>query len=200
MSRSATLAATLLGTLLLSANSPAAAQSAQRWSLQGSALHVMLSGEAYEGLGSGLGFEGQVRFTPSLISVGIGYQRSVHEGEWLDGTMQDVVLAGIFVEPRYVIDIGRDNLAPYLAGRLALLSQSLDFQGITADASGTQVNLGGGLMFRLSPRMNLDVGVTYGAIGFGDVDVEFEGEQVTVPDSDSDGKNFVLRLGLTFGL
>src|SRR5690606_6403776 len=85
VARSSTLAATLPGTLLLPANSPPAARSAQRWSLQGSARHVMLSGEAYEGLGCGFGFEGQNCFTPSRFSGRIGYQRSAHEGEWLDG-------------------------------------------------------------------------------------------------------------------
>ena len=44
---------------------------------------------------------------PSAFSLGVGYQQSSHEVEFDDGSTDDVTLSGPFIEPRYVIDIGR---------------------------------------------------------------------------------------------
>jgi len=117
-----------------------------------------------------------------------------------DGFDETAVIAGFFLEPRYVIDVGSGSYAPYVASRLALLTQSIDIDGLKASASGTQLNLGGGVLVRLTPRINLDLGATYGAIDFDDVEVSYQGETVTVGDSGGGGKNFVLRVGLTIGL
>lgn len=176
------------------------AQSAQRWSAQGSLLSVVPSGEAYEGLASGLGVEGQLRYTPSAFSIGIGYQLSSHDLTFPDASRETVTLAGIFAEPRYVVDVGSATYAPYLAARVALLTQSLEFDGLEASASGTQFNIGGGLLFRLTPRVNLDLGATYGAINFDDVTVSFDGQSATVDGSSGSGRNLVLRAGFTVGL
>lgn len=176
------------------------AQSAQRWSAQGSILYVSPSGDAYEGLDAGAGFEAQVRYTPSAFSIGAGYQRSSHDLTFDDGTTESVTLAGVFAEPRYVIDVGSGSYAPYLAGRVAFLTQKIAFDGLEASASGTQINLGGGVLVRLSPRVNLDLGATYGAIDFDDVEVQFEGQSATIDGSSGSGKNLVLRAGVTIGL
>jgi hypothetical protein len=176
------------------------AQSAQRWSAQGSLLYVTPSGLAYEGLENGVGFEAQVRYTPSVFSLGAGYQSSSHGLEFDDGTSETVTLAGFFFEPRYVIDLGRSDLAPYAAARVAFLTQKLTDGSFEAKASGTQLNLGGGVLVRLSPRMNLDLGLTYGVIGFGDIEATDGQETLTFPGTESDGKNLVLRVGVTLGL
>jgi len=186
-----------------------AAQSAQRWSLQASGLHVGVYGEAYEGLKAGLGGELQLRFTPGVWSFGVGAQASSHgtTGEGFDG--QTVMLQGVFVEPRRVIDIGSSRVAPYLSARLAYLQQTIDFtlsDGVTtldvsAEASGAQVNGGGGLLMRLSPRVNLDLGATFGVIRFGDVLVNVPGVgQTNVAGTSGTGQNLVLRAGLAIGL
>lgn len=185
---------------LLGAVAPLQAQSAQRFSAQGSLIYVSPSGDAYEGLSSGMGFEAQLRYTPSAFSVGLGYQRSSHDGDFGDGTTETVTIAGVFLEPRYVIDVGSGAYAPYIASRLALLKQSLEIEGFEASASGTQLNIGGGVLVRLSSRMNLDLGATYGAIDFDDVEVSYEGETATIADSGGSGKNLVLRVGVTIGL
>lgn len=176
------------------------AQSAQRWSVQGSLLSVVPSGDAYEGLASGIGLEAQLRYTPSAFSLGIGYQLSSHDLTFFDGSTVSVTVAGIFAEPRFVIDVGSATYAPYLAARVALLTQELEFDGLQASASGTQFNVGGGLLFRLTPRVNLDLGATYGAINFDDVTVSFEGQTATVEGSSGSGRNLVLRIGFTIGL
>ena len=186
--------------LVLAAGSRTAdAQSAQRWSLQGSALAVMPSGSAYEGLNSGVGVEAQVRYTPSALSWGFGVQYSSHNLD-LGTSTESVSLSGPFVEPRYVLDIGRATFAPYVSARLAYLRQHVDVQGISASAGGTQVNIGGGVLLRLSPRLNLDAGATYGMINFGDVVLSSGGQSATVDGSSGSGQNLVLRAGLAIGL
>lgn len=196
----------LLSCALLAA--PAAglgAQSAQRFSLQGSALYVRVSGDAYEELENGIGFEAQARFNPGALSIGAGYQRSSHG---LDaGTLGDidVALAGPFIEPRWVVPVAFRSAAPYLAARIAFLKQSADIEvegtPLSLEAGGTQINLGGGVLVRLSRTVNLDLGVTFGRIAFDDVEISSPGlGSEVVEDTGGNGTNLVLRAGLAIGL
>ncbi len=185
----------------------AEAQSAQRWSLQGSLLHVSTMGDAYEGLDAGIGAEAQVRFNPSAFSIGGGFQVSNHGVDFGDDLGDEsVMLAGVFVEPRYVIDVRSLRFAPYVSGRLSFLRQSADLdvpgfdETVTLSASGFQGNVGGGLLVRLTPRVNLDLGATFGVVNFGDVEAESGGETATFEGTSGSGQNLVLRLGLAFGL
>lgn len=184
---------------------PAAAQSAQRYSVQASGIFVGTFGEAYDGLKNGPGFEAQFRITPSAWSFGFGIQGSAHsfDDEVLDS--ESVTLAGVFFEPRRVIDVGSSQVAPYVSARLAFLQQSLDLDingtTVSASANGAQVNGGGGILVRLSPRVNLDLGATYGLIRFGDVEVDIAGVgRTTVEGSSGNGSNLVLRAGVAIGL
>ena len=206
--------ATLAGAALLSlaAASSASAQSAQRFSVQASGLYVSTSGEAFEGLKAGPGVEAQFRFTPSLWSIGIGGQISSHS--LAEPGLADVtdILAGVFIEPRRVLDIGSSRVAPYLSARLAYLQQSIDTD-IDADddgfaetpttltASGGQVNAGGGLLLRLTPRLNLDLGATYGLIKFGDATAKVDGYgPFKGRGKVGNGQNLVVRVGLAIGI
>ena len=58
------------------------------------------------------------------------------------------------------------------------------------------LNGGGRVLFRLGPRLNLDVGSTFGYTHFGD----FETEGNTSPDTSASGSNIVVRIGLALGL
>jgi hypothetical protein len=184
---------------------PAAGQSAQRWSLQVSGISVGAQGDAYDGLSNGTGVEMQVRLTPSLWSFGAGFQYSMHTFDDAAIGEQDVTLTGVFFEPRRVFDVGSSSYAPYLSARISVLQQAADFniQGTTvsASATGTQVNGGGGVLLRLSPRVNLDLGATYGLINFADVEVSIPGFGTQVVEGSSgNGSNLVLRVGLAIGL
>lgn len=202
----------LIGATLLSAavSLPVAAQSAQRLSIQASGLHVSAYGEAYEGLKAAPGAEVQLRFTPGVWSFGAGGQISSHSfDDPAFGPNETVRLAGLFFEPRRVIDVGSSRLAPYLSARVSVLRQSLDFVvndgtndfDVKAEASGTQVNGGGGVLLRLTPRVNLDLGATFGLIKFGDIKVDIPGVGSTSVDGSSGtGQNLVIRLGLAIGL
>jgi opacity protein-like surface antigen len=162
-------------------------------------------GDAYEGLKSGPGLEAQFRITPSVWSFGFGVQGSAHSFDDVDLGNEDVTLAGLFFEPRRVLDVGSGRVAPYVSARLAYLRQSLDIDvegtKVSASASGAQINGGGGVLVRLSPRVNLDLGATYGYIRFGDVEVDVEGFGSTKVDGTSgNGSNLVLRAGFAIGL
>jgi len=201
----------LFGAALASAAivTSASAQSAQRLSVQASGLHVSAFGEAYEGLKAAPGAEFQLRFTPGVWSFGVGVQGSSHTISDANFGDEKVLLAGFFFEPRRVIDIGSSRVAPYLSGRLSALRQSIDFivndgfdtYEVTAEASGTQVNGGGGMLVRLSPRVNLDLGATFGLIKFGDVKVDIPGiGSAQLDGSSGTGQNLVIRVGLAIGL
>lgn len=179
------------------------AQSAQRFSIQGSGLFVGMSGDAYEGMDAGPGAELQIRYTPSVWSFGLGYQYSTH-GVDVDGFDDDVTLSGAFFEPRRTFDVGSATYAPYASARLAVLKEAIDFdaggESYSASATGTQINIGGGVLFRISPRVNFDLGATFGIINFGDVEVTVPGMGTATVGEGGSGQNFVLRAGIAIGL
>jgi len=168
--------AILVGWVWIAAPAPELlAQSAQPWSVQVSGLAA--SQDLGGSLVFGAGFEGQLRYTPvSLWSLGGGVQWSSHTSG--PDTLE---LSGAFLEPRYTVDIGSDRVAPYLAGRVALLQQSSTLQ-VAGDVSsnGAAAGAGGGLLIRGTPRVNLDLGAallwqTLGdATGAGNSQVSFE--------------------------
>ena len=193
---------------------PAVAQSAQKWSLQGSLFSSTLIGDnpIYQNVEPGAGFEVQVRWNPSLFSLGAGFQWTTHKQNLLDSEPNviddpNTTLNGFFVEPRYVILVGSNTIAPYVSGRVSFLRQTTTAQFRTNDgpatlnatAEGINLNAGGGLMFRLGSRLNLDVGATYGYSSFGDFVVEVEGQELDRAGS-STGQNLAVRLGLVLGL
>lgn len=187
----------------------ASAQSAQKVSLQLSGLYVGVFGDAYDGLKGGPGAELQLRYTPGAWSFGAGTQASLHDFTDAELSDQQVLLTGAFFEPRRVIDIGSSSVAPYLSARFAWLRQTLnmtltdgiDEVDVEATASGGQINGGGGLLFRMSPRVNLDIGATFGVIRFGDVEINAGNYgQGTVQGTTGTGQNVVFRLGLAIGL
>lgn len=198
-----------------------AAQSAQRWSLQASGLYVGLFGNAYKGLKSGPGGEVQVRVTPSLWSYGAGLQYSTHSIE--NNSNYSVGLSGVFFEPRRVFDVGSSKYAPYVSARIAFLKlaanldisaagvQSVNDSPIALavarraqyelSATGLQGNIGGGVLTKLTPRVNLDLGVTLGAIRFGTAKLKQGSTVISESDGTTGtGQNVVVRAGLAIGL
>jgi opacity protein-like surface antigen len=185
-----------LGLVGLAVNQ-ATAQTAQRFSVQASGLYAHLYGDAFDGIGRGLGGEAQLRYTPSAFSIGAGFQYTDHDTPGSPGAT--LHLYGGFLEPRYVIDVGSGTLAPYVSTRFSILSQKLTElrdtgQEIETSATGVTLNGGGGVLIRLGSRVNLDVGSTFGYTRFG----ESETEGVTNPSAS--GSNIVVRIGLALGL
>ena len=182
----------------------AAAQSSQRFSVQLSGLGASLSGDEFEGWGTGTGFEAQVRYNHSALSIGGGYQLTKHG---LEGIDEKLSLGGVFIEPRYVIATNSNSVAPYVSLRLSMLKESgsvVDDVGdeLSLSASGLTFNGGGGVLFRLSRTINLDLGATWGYTDFGEVTAKFNGTKVPLPDGfdAGSGTNVIFRAGIAIGL
>jgi len=174
------------------------AQSAQPFSIQGSLLYSGLSGKAYDNFDPGVGFEVQGRYTTAFgLSIGIGFQHTSHHVLGADGGS----LAGPFVEPRYAFEIkGVNRIYPYVSVRASALKQSISGPDFETTASGFTANAGGGVLFGLSERVNVDVGATFGLTNFSHfvlIDAA-TGRQVT--GNTGSGSNFVVRTGLAVGL
>lgn len=191
----------------------AQAQSAQRFSVQGSALYAGLFGNAFEGIDDGVGFEAQVRYTPSALSIGGGFQWTRHNASTSDPDVGEIdgnlKLYGGFVEPRYVFNIPSNVIAPYASARVGVLRESLtlnaDVNGTPIEVNGSatafNINGGGGVLFRLGPRVNLDAGATFGYFNFGDINAEANGQPVEGDFGDGgSGTNLILRLGVAVGI
>jgi hypothetical protein len=170
----------------------AAGQSAQRFSLQFSALGSAPFGGGVDQVAFGPGWEAQIRVNPSLWSFGFGVEQTLHGIEGVDD--RDVTFLGGFFEPRLVVDIGSDRAAPYLSARFAVSQTTLTQQASEATATGFTVNGGGGLLVRLSGRINLDLGVTLGYKKLGQVEIESSTIDL------GSGANAIGRVGLAVGL
>jgi hypothetical protein len=192
---------------------PCPAQTAQPISLQLSALYEGLSGQAFEDVHAGVGVEAQLRYTRGAWSVGLGYQSVRHRyrycalvassGSCLADISGRISGSGVFFEPRYVFDAGSDVFAPYVSGRFSLVKQTADGDPIyDFSVTGSSANAGGGLLVRVTPRVNFDAGATVGYTrfsGFRSVDRQ-TGVVVTGAQGGKDGSNFVLRVGVAIGL
>jgi hypothetical protein len=173
------------------------AQSAQRFSVQLSGVYAALRGEAFRDLSGGPGVDGQLRFTRGAISVGAGFQYTSHDARSLN---DKVKLYGGFFEPRYVIVTGSEHFAPYISTRISILRESYNVGDFSGSATGVTLNGGGGLLIRLTSRVNLDAGATYGYTKFGDAEVvnHATGETTRVPSGS--GSNVIGRIGLAIGI
>lgn len=172
----------------------AAAQSAQPFSVQASLLGAgqNLNG----GLVSGVGFEGQFRYASGLKSIGLGYQTSNHKAD-----DESIKISGVFLEPRYAFDIGSLRLAPYIAGRIAILKQSSELHDpddpsselFHTQSNGAAFGAGAGVIIRATKKVNIDLGAAFVSQSFSKVEGEgrvFEFSRFT---------GYVAKGGLSFG-
>lgn len=173
------------------------AQSAQAFSLQASGLVNGVFGGVFTGLQDGVGGEAQLRYTPGALSVGAGFQFTLHE---LDGRMDDARLYGGFLEPRYRIHAGSNVVAPYVSARFSVLKVGFSGGDLSLSSTFMQLNGGGGLLTRLGSRLNLDLGATFGYNRLGSGTLTSRVSGTAVPVESSSGSNVVVRLGLAIGL
>ncbi len=174
-------------TALLVAAPAAQAQTAQRWSVQLSALGVELTGIQNEDLRFGGGMELQGRWNPSAFSLGLGFQGTRHRVEdTLLARSVDVTYSGAFIEPRYIVGSIGDVVGIYVAGRLMALTAEYTIGSVTRSVDGGAVSGGGGFLVRLGSRLNLELGATVGKERY---------EQ-----QEAEGTTVVTRLGLALGL
>lgn len=171
----------------------AAAQSAQRFSIHASALRISFSGDGYAGTGAGLGFEIQGRYRLPFMSVGLGFQLTRHKEL---GASENGQLTGFFVDPRYVLPVRSDRFGPYLGLRFAALKHRVVYDAVTITTSGYAFGPGGGVLVRLSRKLNLDLGFTYNYASFGTGEVNGN----PIPGSKiGSGSSLVARAGMSYG-
>lgn len=172
----------LLTIALVAAPGYLTGQSAQRFSVQGSGAVLFPSRDdpTFENQ-SRLGYEAQLRYTASRLSIGAGYQRSTVYRFSSGGSDFTAALSLGFLEPRYVAT-ANDRLALYLAGRIGFGTLRCSE---TCNASDSYLTYGGGggVLVRLSSRAALDLGTQY----------------FVVSDTFDSGYA-MLRLGLSLGL
>jgi hypothetical protein len=173
------------------------AQSAQPYSLQASGLFNAILGGLFTNLQDGWGAEAQFRYTPGALSVGAGFQLT-HHG--LEARVEDALLYGGFIEPRYRIYAGSNVVAPYLSARLALLKMGFTGGDLSLSSMFVQLNGGAGLLFRLGSRLNLDLGASFGYDQLGKGTLTSKSGRPAVPVPSTSGSNAVIRLGLAIGL
>jgi hypothetical protein len=173
------------------------AQSAQSFSLQVSGLVNGVFGDVFTGLQDGIGTEAQFRYTPGALSVGAGFQFTVHD---LQGRTENARLYGGFIEPRYRIHAGSNVVAPYVSARFSVLKVGFSGGDLSLSSTFMQLNGGGGLLIRLGSRLNLDVGATFGYNRLGNGTLTSKASGTAVPVESSSGSNVVIRLGLAIGL
>jgi hypothetical protein len=173
------------------------AQSAQAISLQVSGLYNGVFGNVFDGLQDGFGGEAQIRYTPGALSLGAGFQYTSHG---LDLFTESARLYGGFFEPRYRIHTGSNVLAPYISARFSVLKMGFSGGDLSVSSNFIQLNGGGGLLYRIGPRINLDLGATYGydRLGAGTFSSERDGPIDTFQSRS--GSNVVVRLGFAVGL
>jgi hypothetical protein len=139
---------------------PLAAQSAQQFSFQASALYTTVAFAAGASSG-GAGTEAQLRYNPGRLSVGAGYQVS-----WHSWGADDMRLTGVFLEPRLAVGLGSDRRAFYVAARGAYLRSLNTWRGSfplgpVFAVNGYGYGGGAGVLVFFSPRINLDLGAAY---------------------------------------
>ena len=180
------LLATCLG--IFAVAQTAAAQTAQRWSIQLSALGVELTSvDADNQLRFGGGIELQARYNPSALSIGFGFQTTRHTlaNEQLARNLT-VTYTGAFVEPRLILGSLGDLLAFYAATRFMLLNAKFDVANVETKVDGAAFAGGGGLLIRITDRINAELGATAGK--------EYYNRNT------EDGTTIVTRLGVALGL
>jgi len=173
------------------------AQSAQAISVQVSGLYSGVYGDVFSGVRGGIGAEGQIRYTPGALSIGAGFQYTTHD---VSRQEEDIRFYGAFLEPRYRIHTGSNVVAPYISARFSLLKVGFSGGDLDLDSSFIQVNGGGGLLYRLGPRINLDMGATFGYDRLGSGTLTRKSTGGTEPISAESGANLVLRLGFALGI
>lgn len=192
---------------------PAAiAQTAQPLSVQFSGLYEGLAGDAFDDVRPGTGYEAQLRYTRGAWSIGLGYQTARHGyrycalpspgGNCLVTIAGRIRGSGVFFEPRYVFDAGSDVFAPYVSGRFSIVKQNSSGDPLyDFSVTGSSANGGGGLLFRMTPRINFDLGGTLGYTRFSSYRaVDRQTGSVITGSTGASGSNFVLRAGVAIGI
>ena len=172
-----------------------AALAGQRVSLGGSLAYATLDGSDYVGINAGLGFDAQVRYHFSRnLSIGGGGQYTSHG---VEGQADDFHVRGFFADARYAFTpASTPKVMPYLGIRFAATHWNISFAGSEGSASGTAFGPVGGLLVRIGTSTQLDIGLAFLSLHFGDGKLD----GVTQPNTGTSGSTLAVRFGFLVGL
>ena len=142
-------------TIALAGTAPLAAQSVQRFAIQGTGVYLIRRAAPSKDVTENrrkTGGEVQLRYTIPLsrLSIGVGYQESS--------------VQSVFIEPRVVV-AASEQLALYLSGRAGLAKLVCDGNTPCAAQRMEQfLGVGGGVLIQATSRVALDLGVLYQSI------------------------------------
>ncbi|HET7583857.1 MAG TPA: outer membrane beta-barrel protein [Gemmatimonadaceae bacterium] len=173
------------------------AQGIPHFSIEGAGVYVNPEGTDFEGIDGSFGFEAQARLSLGMLSLGAGYQRSVHE---VQGFSNDMRVNGFFAEPRLNIPLP-GPFKPYILGRVTRTSENMDVDDPiigTGDLEthGWAFGAGAGFMLHLAPMVAINLSAEYNHLSLDD----FQLDGSTMDDTNSSGQNLALRAGLSIGL
>jgi hypothetical protein len=157
-------ALTKLAAPLLIVSHPVSAQSGQPISGQGAVLATAIYFNGKNVGGVGIEVQGRanhlVMSPGGALSLGLGLQATGH----VSGGDR-IALTGAFLEPRYVFVLASERWFPYAAARVAALRQHSNF---LTPSNGGAAGAGGGVIYAVSKRVNLDLGAAAVYQSFGD--------------------------------
>lgn len=167
---------------------------AQSFSFSASGMYATLSGADFAGINAGLGGDLQFRFHAARgFSVGGGAQYTSHG---IDGVSENFGVRAFFVDARYAFPGASSvSVTPYVGGRVGLARYGISAGGSTLSANGTAFGPVGGILVRLSPAAQLDVGFAWFSTHFGDYSIDGNEQSGT----DTNGTALALRAGVVFG-
>jgi hypothetical protein len=167
---------------------------AQSFSFAGGGVYASLSGSDFDGINGGLGIDAQFRYhARGGVSVGGGVQYTSHG---IDGLDPNFGVRAFFADLRYSFEnASSPSITPYIGARAALAHYGISQGGNSASANGTAFGPAGGMLIRLAPAAQLDVGIVWYSVHFGNISANGT-EQ---PDTKSSGSALALRAGVSFG-
>ena len=167
---------------------------AQSFSFGGGGVYASLSGSDFDGIGSGLGVDVLFRYhARGGISIGGGVQYTSHD---IDGVDPNFGVRAFFADVRYAFETANSSsITPYIGARAALAHYGVSQGGTSVSGNGTAFGPAGGMLIRLAPTTQLDAGIVWYSIHFGNASVN-GAEQAGTKSS---GSALTLRAGVVFG-
>lgn len=167
---------------------------AQGFSFGASGMYAALNGADFNGVNAGLGGDLQFRYHAARgFSIGAGVQYTSHG---VDGFSENYGVRAFFADARYAFERpSSPSVTPYLGARVGLAHLGISSGGTDLTANGTALGPAGGMLIRLTPTTQLDVGIVWFAVHFGNYSLNGS-EQA---NTDTNGSALALRAGVTIG-
>jgi hypothetical protein len=176
-------------TAIAAASAAAQRRSTPTLSVEGGGVYAAYRGDGFHDTNDGPGFDVQGNLGVSLFSVGVGYMRTAHD---VAGSGDDLVVKGVFVEPRLALPIAYGNFTPYLLGRVMRIERTMGSGAGRAESTGTGLGGGAGLLLWVARGVQVNTSAAY----YG---MRLTGGGGAAGDQRTSGSGVTLRLGLSLG-